>query len=148
MQNVLIYITKKFENYKTLHISLKLRTAVWKNEKFTVTQKNSSNQLFSIFFSKKVTFTKFLYKKCVRALEESEARVNFHNFQTALYMFDKNSVKTSFKIKITVVFTKYLSREAKFTVKELHYNAMFSKIVDFSDFVPKKILKHSGISTQ
>ena len=38
---------------------------VWKIEKFTVTQKkNSSNQLFSIFFSKYVTFTKFLSKKC------------------------------------------------------------------------------------
>ena len=38
---------------------------VWKIEKFTVTQKkNSSNQLFSIFFSKYVTFTKFFSKMC------------------------------------------------------------------------------------
>ena len=42
-----------------------LYSAVWKNEKFAVTQKkNSSNQLYSIFFHKNVTFTKFLSKKC------------------------------------------------------------------------------------
>ena len=34
------------------------------NEKFSLTEKkNSSNQLFSNFFSKTVTFTKFLQKK-------------------------------------------------------------------------------------
>ena len=43
---------------------------VWKNEKFSLTEeKNSSNQLFSNFFSKTrktITFTKFLRKKCGR----------------------------------------------------------------------------------
>ena len=33
-------------------------------EKIVTQKKNSSNQLFSIFFHKNVTFTKFLSKKC------------------------------------------------------------------------------------
>ena len=36
---------------------------VWKNETFTLTGKNSSAQLYSNFFSKTVTFTRFLPKK-------------------------------------------------------------------------------------
>ena len=39
---------------------------VWINEKFSLTEKISSNQLFSNFFSKTITFTKFLRKKCER----------------------------------------------------------------------------------
>ena len=41
-------------------------STVWKNDKFTYCHQKtiSSNQLFSIFFSKNVTFTKFLSKKC------------------------------------------------------------------------------------
>ena len=51
----------------------KAANTVWQNEKFTLTEKNSSNQLLSNFFSKIVTFTKFLRKS---------VRVNFHNFHT------------------------------------------------------------------
>ena len=38
-----------------------------KNEKFSLTEKkNSSNQLFSNFYSKTIAFTEFLRKKCKR----------------------------------------------------------------------------------
>ena len=47
------------------------------NEKFTVTKKHFVNQLFIIFFSKNVTFTKFLSKKC-------DITANFRNLQTVL----------------------------------------------------------------
>ena len=38
---------------------------VWKNEKFTLTEKKlrQMNYIFSSFFSENVTFTKFLSKK-------------------------------------------------------------------------------------
>ena len=39
---------------------------MWKTEKFSLTQKISSNKLFSHFFSKAIAFTKFLRKKCER----------------------------------------------------------------------------------
>ena len=40
---------------------------VLKLQKFSLTEKkNSSNQLFSDFFSKTIAFTKFLRKKCER----------------------------------------------------------------------------------
>ena len=43
-----------------------------KNEKFTLTdKKNSSNQLFSYFYSKNDAFTKFLPKKSVRIEENT-----------------------------------------------------------------------------
>ena len=62
-------------------VAVKLRNfnsvngTVWKNEKKnTLTEtKISSNQLFSNFFSKTVTFTNFFLKKC-------EMRVNLCNF--------------------------------------------------------------------
>ena len=45
---------------------------VWKNEKFTLTEKiMSSNQLSSNFFSNTVTFTKFLPKKSESKFETS-----------------------------------------------------------------------------
>ena len=46
--------------------SRKIWVAICKNEKFSLTEKNSSNQLFSNFFSKTIAFTKFLRKKCDR----------------------------------------------------------------------------------
>ena len=62
---------------------------VWKNEKLTLTKKISSNQLFSTFFSKTITFTKFFCQKCVR--------VNFRNFHTKIsHLFDRNFVKATF----------------------------------------------------
>ena len=54
-------ISRKIAKVQSSHVLYS--NTVWKNEKFTVTQKNSSNQLFSVFFSKTVTFTKFLSKK-------------------------------------------------------------------------------------
>ena len=42
-----------------------LKHKVWKNEKFCLTERNSSNQLFSNL-SKTIAFTKFLRKKCER----------------------------------------------------------------------------------
>ena len=67
LSNIRMYSPSNFHGFHRFHeIFYKLRkyiSTVWKNEKFTVTQKkNSSNQLFSIFFSKNVTFTKFLSK--------------------------------------------------------------------------------------
>ena len=40
------------------------QSTVWKNKKFTLTQKISWNQLFSNFFHQYVGFTNFLSKKC------------------------------------------------------------------------------------
>ena len=46
-----------------------------------LTKKKSSNQLFIIFFSKNVTFTKFLSKKC-----DSSKYVNFRNFHLTMWI--------------------------------------------------------------
>ena len=69
---------------------------LWKNEKSTLTEKkNSSNQLFSIFFSKTVTFTKFLPK-----MRESEF-LEFPQCGAVMYrnllsnFFNRNFVKVA-----------------------------------------------------
>ena len=70
-----MYSPSNFHGFHRFHeIFYKLRkyiSTVWKNEKFTVTQKkNSSNQLFiSNLFSKTVTFTEFLPKMRVREFD-------------------------------------------------------------------------------
>ena len=62
----------RFRSYTSLRVHMhsveKYYNTVWKNEKFSVTKKISSNQLFSnlFIFSKTVTFTIFLLKKSVR----------------------------------------------------------------------------------
>ena len=45
-----------------LNLYLDKYDTVWKNEKFSLTEKNSSNQLFG----KTIAFTKFLRKNCER----------------------------------------------------------------------------------
>ena len=52
-------IIRKTKHFKIFQNSV---TTLWKNQKFTLTNKISSNQLLSNFFSKTVTFTKFLPK--------------------------------------------------------------------------------------
>ena len=54
---------RKISDRKNSSLSTLWHSTVWKNEIFTITQNISSNQLISIFFSKNVTFTKFLSKK-------------------------------------------------------------------------------------
>ena len=63
--NVPIFAVHCLKNEKkTIKIGIFLiHYTVWKNEKFTLTEK-TSNQIFSSSFSKHVTFTKFLSKMC------------------------------------------------------------------------------------
>ena len=54
----------KSEWQKNPGISTLCPTTVWKNVKFSLTEKNSSNQLFSNFFIKPIAFTKFFSNIC------------------------------------------------------------------------------------
>ena len=91
---------------------------VWKNNKFSLAEKNSSNQLFSDFFSKTIAFTKFFQKKCERialwkswkfTLTPFWQKIRESNVFTApqcrnsgnslSHLFDKKFVKITFLLK-------------------------------------------------
>ena len=74
---------------KTSSVETALRSTVWKNEKFSLSEKkkNSSNQLFSHFLSKTIAFTKFLRK---------ENFCNFHTVSVILRKFRNFTAKGFF----------------------------------------------------
>ena len=61
------------ENFSFFYTVSSIICTVWKNKKFSLTEKISSNQLFSNFVTKTIAFTKFLQKS---------VRDNFCNFHT------------------------------------------------------------------
>ena len=85
------------------HSTAKCQTCectVWKKREILSQQlkKNSSNQLFSNFFSKTIAFTKFLRKKCEREfLQFPHCAVEITDFTATV--FRKNSVKLTFSLK-------------------------------------------------
>jgi len=71
------FLRKKCEReiLQFLHCGEAIQCTVWKNEKFTLTEKNiSPNQLFSNFHSKMLLSRNFCQKR---------VRVNFRNFHSA-----------------------------------------------------------------
>ena len=60
-KNVANHIVRYFHALKGREVKKWWGFTVWKNEKFSLNEKrNSSNQLFSNFFSKTIALTKFL----------------------------------------------------------------------------------------
>ena len=125
--------------FKSLCLSLKLRTyiwayvectqflrkavqrIVWKNEKLSLSEKNSSNQLLSKFFSKTSDFTKFLWSKCVREfLQFPYSDVNTAGFLS--HNFRQKFREISFitkNQKCTFCFLHTVWRERKLNRKHL-----------------------------
>ena len=84
-------------------------------------KKKSSNQLFSNFFSKTITFTKFL-------LKNSDIRVNFRNFPT---VFSTHSVNLHWSI------AHLISRIYSCNYKRPKQRSIFQKNVKATIIVPK-----------
>ena len=76
------------------------------NEKFSLTEKISSNQLFSDFFSKTITFTKFLRKKYEREFLQFPHTVRSERFfvkaKTPLQILQKFCKKNYINAKVEI----------------------------------------------
>ena len=125
------------------------RCTVWKNEKFTVTHKKiSSNQLISIFFSKNVTFTKVLSKKCDSKWEihchsnffsSNQFRVKFSSKKLLSQNFCKkvvavksrsfHTMRCELKIKPSLIFDK------------ITWNQLFLLIINHSKVISRNIFQ-------
>ena len=86
-------------------------TAAWKNDKFSLTF-FSWNQLFSIFFSKSVAFTKFL--SFFHNMEHTKIKIDFswfHLFPKTLNFREtaRNSICTFNSIPVLLNFTEILA---------------------------------------
>ena len=105
---ILIILLLVKTSFSQIFFSKKCESTVWKNEKFSLTEKKiSSNQLFSDFFSKTIAFTKFLRKKCEREFLQFPhcecVRVNFRNFQTACVLCIHSVELTKFLYHLRII---------------------------------------------